>query len=105
MNIEERDPASSIRKTGRLLVHVHVADNNRDFVGRGHIDFKQIFTALKDIGYQRYLSIEAFPFIEKMGMKYSSYNFQEALSKELLDQLTEEAIQQMRLWERSVQAS
>jgi sugar phosphate isomerase/epimerase len=58
MNIEEPDIAASIRAAGRHLVYVHVADSNRLQPGRGHLDFRPGFAALKEIGYDGYLGIE-----------------------------------------------
>lgn len=58
MGIEEADIPASIRDNRQHLVYVHVADSNRLQPGRGHLDFKPGFRALKDIGYDDYLAIE-----------------------------------------------
>jgi len=58
MNIEEADIAASIRAAGPRVVYVHVADSNRLQPGRGHLDFRPGFAALKAIGYDGYLGIE-----------------------------------------------
>jgi sugar phosphate isomerase/epimerase len=58
MNIEERDMGEPIRTAGPLLGHVHVADNNRLQPGKGHIDWKAFFSALNEIDYPGYVSIE-----------------------------------------------
>jgi sugar phosphate isomerase/epimerase len=58
MGIEEADIAASIRAAAPRVVYVHVADSNRLQPGRGHLDFKPGFRALKDIGYDGYLGIE-----------------------------------------------
>ena len=58
MNIEEADIAGSIRAAGPHIVYVHVADSNRLQPGRGHLDFRPGFTALKEAGYDGYLGIE-----------------------------------------------
>lgn len=58
MGIEEVDIAASIRENAAHLVYVHVADSNRLQPGRGHLDFKPGFRALKAIGYDGYLAIE-----------------------------------------------
>jgi sugar phosphate isomerase/epimerase len=58
MNIEEPDMAASIRAAGEHLIHIHVADSNRLQPGRGHIDFKPSFTALKEIGYDGFFGFE-----------------------------------------------
>ena len=58
MNIEEADISASIRANAGSLVYVHVADSNRLQPGRGHLDFRPGFRALKAIGYDGYLAIE-----------------------------------------------
>lgn len=51
MNIEEADPAAAIREAGDRLFLLHVADSNRQAVGRGHTDFLALMRALHRIGY------------------------------------------------------
>ena len=58
MNIEEADIPASIRANAPHVVYVHVADSNRLQPGRGHLDFRPGFTALKEIGYDGFLGIE-----------------------------------------------
>ena len=58
MNIEEADIAASIRAAGSRVVYVHVADSNRLPPGRGHLDFRPGFAALKEVGYDGWLGIE-----------------------------------------------
>ena len=60
MNIEEKDPAESVRKYGYLLQNLHLADSNRMAPGDGHFDFKSVVQALKDIGYSKVCSYEVF---------------------------------------------
>jgi D-psicose/D-tagatose/L-ribulose 3-epimerase len=52
MNIEEADPAAALRQAGRHLALYHVADSNRQGIGRGHTDFPAQIRALSDIGYR-----------------------------------------------------
>lgn len=58
-----------VRRLGKKIKHVHVKDVfgkpgtvNQDFIfpilGEGKIDWKEFFVALKEIGYDGYLSIE-----------------------------------------------
>jgi sugar phosphate isomerase/epimerase len=61
MNIEERDMAESIRQAGNAVGHVHLADSNRRAAGWGHLDYAPIMRALKEIGYNGYISGEVFP--------------------------------------------
>ena len=58
MHIEEADIPAAIRAAGERIVYVHVADSNRLQPGRGHLDFRPGFAALKEIGYDGYLGIE-----------------------------------------------
>ena len=58
MNIEEGDIARSIYKAGEYISHVHLADSNRMQPGKGHIDFKSAFRALKEIGFAGYMALE-----------------------------------------------
>jgi sugar phosphate isomerase/epimerase len=51
MNLEEADPADALRLAGDRLWLYHVADSNRQGVGRGHTDFRSQIEALAGIGY------------------------------------------------------
>jgi sugar phosphate isomerase/epimerase len=58
MNIEEADLAGALVACAELVAHVHFADSNRRAIGFGHTDMRPIAAALRDIGYQGYLSAE-----------------------------------------------
>ena len=62
MNIEEEDVAAALRNGQGHISHVHFVDSNRRPAGCGHTDFAPIAAALRDIGYQGYLSAEALPY-------------------------------------------
>ena len=62
MNIEEQDLPAAIRAATGCIGHVHLADSNRRPAGMGHTDFAPIAAALKETGYDGYLSAEALPF-------------------------------------------
>lgn len=64
MNIEEADVAAALRQAGPYLGHVHFVDSNRRPAGLGHMDYTPIATTLFDVGYDGYLSAEAFPYPE-----------------------------------------
>ncbi len=51
MNIEEPDPAAALRQAGGRLWLYHLADSNRQGVGRGHTDVGAQLAALDAIGY------------------------------------------------------
>lgn len=61
MNIEEVDIIESIKLAGNALGHVHFADSNRWYPGAGHLDYKAIITALKDINYSGAIAFECLP--------------------------------------------
>jgi D-psicose/D-tagatose/L-ribulose 3-epimerase len=59
-NIEEKDPVGIIFQAAPKLRHVHISENDRGTPGRGHVPFAQHFKALRSIGYDGWLTIEAF---------------------------------------------
>lgn|ERR1041385_2213227 len=61
MNLEEKDISIALRSAGSKLGHVHFADSNRRAAGMGHTDMRPIIGALRDIGYDGYLSAEVLP--------------------------------------------
>lgn len=60
-NIEEPDIAGAIRAAGKHLFHVHLADTNRQALGRGHLDLPPIMEALHAIGYAGAAVLEVMP--------------------------------------------
>lgn len=58
MNIEETNLAEAIRRTGARLGHVHVADSNRCQPGAGHLDFRPLMSAIREIGFDGWLTLE-----------------------------------------------
>ncbi len=60
MNMEEFDIADAIRKTGRRLVHFQANENNRGFVGSGHIDWASVARAIRDAAYAGPIVLEPF---------------------------------------------
>lgn len=75
MNIEETYLDDAIRNAGKELIHLHLADSNRMAPGEGHIDFKKVFMALKDIKYEGFCSFEVFGITPEL---LYFINFQEA---------------------------
>lgn len=59
-NIEENDVPTLIRSTIDAITHVHITENNRGVPGAGHIRFQPVFDALKQSGYDGWMTIEAF---------------------------------------------
>jgi len=44
---------------GKRIMAVHVSDCNRKIPGKGHLDFQLIFDALRRVGYDGYITLEA----------------------------------------------
>jgi len=59
-NIEERHPADSLRAVAKMLGHVHVSENDRGIPGTGHNDWRGILSALKEVRYDGWMTIESF---------------------------------------------
>jgi len=59
-NIEEKNFAEAIRAGGNCINHVHISANDRATPGDDHIDYDTCFAALKEIGYDGWMVIEAF---------------------------------------------
>ena len=59
-HIEEKDPAAAIRRAGERIAHVHISENDRGVPGTGSVAWDATFEALRDIGYDGWLTVEAF---------------------------------------------
>jgi D-psicose/D-tagatose/L-ribulose 3-epimerase len=59
-NIEEKDIAQGYRTVARHLKHVHTCENDRGTPGSGHVEWRPVFEAIRDIGYDGWLTIESF---------------------------------------------
>lgn len=59
-NIEEKSVAAAIHDCASRLVHVHIAENDRSTPGQGGVRWTETFDALHEIGYDGWLTIEAF---------------------------------------------
>ena len=60
MNIEENNIGDAIRLVGDKLTSFHTGENNRTAPGRGHLDWDEIFSALKEIDYKNRIVCEPF---------------------------------------------
>jgi len=61
-NLEEKDTGQAFRSMGAHLKHVQISENDRGIPGSGHVEWDSVFTALGDIGYDGWLTIESFGF-------------------------------------------
>jgi D-psicose/D-tagatose/L-ribulose 3-epimerase len=59
-NIEEKDIPEAVRNTGEFLGHFHASENDRGVIGSGHIPYPEIFSVLKEIGYDEWVVVESF---------------------------------------------
>ena len=60
MNIEEDNIGDAIRLAGPYLGHLHVGEGNRKVPGKGHLPWKEIGKALRDIQYDKGVVMEPF---------------------------------------------
>lgn len=59
-HIEEKDPAAAIRRASSRIAHVHISENDRGVPGTGSVAWDETFDALRDVGYDGWLTVEAF---------------------------------------------
>lgn len=59
-NIEEKSQKQAILDIEPVLSYVHISENDRGTPGSGHIQWDEIFSTLKSIDYQGWMTIEAF---------------------------------------------
>ena len=59
-NIEEKSIAEALQAAAGTLKHVHISENDRSTPGSGGVNWAETFRALKSIGYDGWLTIEAF---------------------------------------------
>ena len=59
-NIEEKHQANAIRTIAPHLAHVHLSENDRGTPGSGHVNFAEALSTLASVGYDGWMTIEAF---------------------------------------------
>jgi sugar phosphate isomerase/epimerase len=64
MCAEPKPIATIIRESWPLFAHFHANDKNLKGPGFGNVDFKPIAAALKEVGYNDFVSVEVFNFDE-----------------------------------------
>jgi D-psicose/D-tagatose/L-ribulose 3-epimerase len=60
MNIEEKDIPSAIRRAGGRIVEFHACSSDRGTPGEDHLPWRAIADALRNVGYEGPVVIEAF---------------------------------------------
>ncbi len=61
-NIEEKHVGDAIAACGSHLKHVHTCENDRGTPGKGHVPWPEVFSALRAMQYDGWLTIESFGF-------------------------------------------
>ncbi len=61
-NIEEKNVAAGLRLVAPHLKHLHMCENDRGTPGTGHVDWDGVVQAIRDVGYDGWLTIESFGF-------------------------------------------
>ncbi len=61
MNIEDARIGGALARHADLVNYIHLADSNRLAPGQGHLDFDDVFSGLKQAGFDGWASIEILP--------------------------------------------
>ncbi len=59
-NIEEKNVGEAVKAGGDTIAHVHISENDRSTPGSGNVRWDESFDALKAIGYEGWMVVEAF---------------------------------------------
>lgn len=59
-NIEEKSIPDAIRACADVLCHVHISENDRSTPGSGNVRWDENFDTFKAVGYDGWMTIEAF---------------------------------------------
>ncbi len=59
-NIEEKSQAEALKTIAPVLKHIHISENDRGTPGSGQVQWNDVFSTIKEIGYDGWLTIEAF---------------------------------------------
>ena len=75
-SVEKLDIPAEIRKHADRIRHVHTNDDNGYVPGSGGADYPAIIAALREVGYDGYLSVEVFDFKpDPITIAQQSYDF------------------------------
>lgn len=60
MHIEEKNTGAALVRAGKHLIHLHTCENDRGIPGTGQVNWSDVHSALKQIGYKGAGVIESF---------------------------------------------
>jgi sugar phosphate isomerase/epimerase len=60
MNIEERSILQTIRDHGPNIRHFHLCETNGGPFGSGNLDFPSVLAALRESGYNHFVSVKIY---------------------------------------------
>ena len=83
MNIEEADVEAAIRRCGKYLGYVHVADNHRHYPGSGSLDFASLLKVLTDVGYDGFINVECLPVPDRIEAAKNALNYMKKIESEI----------------------
>lgn len=61
MNIEDDHIGDSLARNRKHVKYIHLADSNRLAPGWGHLNFEEVFHALREIRYEGWAAVEILP--------------------------------------------
>ncbi|MEO0683136.1 MAG: sugar phosphate isomerase/epimerase family protein [Pseudomonadota bacterium] len=64
MQIEEVSAVRAVADAGPFLEYIHLSEANRGVPGRGSLDWKALFAALADAGFDGTAALESFVFVD-----------------------------------------
>jgi D-psicose/D-tagatose/L-ribulose 3-epimerase len=84
MNIDEKSLGDAVRLVGDRLLQVHTCENDRGTPGSGHVQWSELFAALRDIDFTGPLVIESFtPAVKEIAKAVSLWRPLDAQPDEL----------------------
>jgi D-psicose/D-tagatose/L-ribulose 3-epimerase len=89
-HIEDADIGETLRRNRSLINHVHVSESHRGALGKGMVRWPEVFAALRDIGYDGDIVVEAFgtavaDLIPLVKIWRKAYDTEEALARDAFD--------------------
>lgn len=80
MNIEDKSITYAINYAKGLITNLHISSSNRYAVGTGHFNYQEVIDSLKKVGYNNYLTLEAFSDNPEETLKMTADNIRKYIS-------------------------